>query len=195
MRGLFLPSASQFPLGHNLYSPSHNLLVCNGKPISFFNPYLLWTSGFDFVEFSHGNICWWIIFVRMIRSQTQLQTSWSIKPMWMTLALQFEEWLIMNFLGHPLSTDVRIMLFYYFSLLLFYQESLFASLGWNARCFSLFLIWREILFHSGNILLKKRSPFYHRMWEIHAFSLLYRLKNLCWKCLASTFKCPIIAFS
>ncbi|XP_011018257.1 PREDICTED: protein YABBY 4-like [Populus euphratica] len=26
MRGLYLPSASQFPLGHNFYSPSHNLL-------------------------------------------------------------------------------------------------------------------------------------------------------------------------
>jgi len=140
-----------------------------------------------------------------MRSQTQLQTSWSIKPMWMILAFRFEEWLIMSFLGHPLSTDVRIItlwlfslffLIIIFSLLLFYQESLFAILGRNARCFSLFLIWREILFLTLEIFSwKKWSPFYHRMWEIHAFSLLYRLKNLCWKCLASTFTCPIIAFS
>jgi hypothetical protein len=179
MRGLFLPSASQFPLGHNLYSPSHNLLVCNGKPISFFNPYLLWTSGFDFVEFSHGNICWWIIFVRMIRSQTQLQTSWSIKPMWMTLALQFEEWLIMNFRGHPLSTDVRIMLFYYFSLLLFYQESLLQFEVINV--FSLFFFfWEANVSHFANILLKNEDPFIIWCERFMHFSLLYSIKNLRW---------------
>jgi len=104
-----------------------------------------------------------------MRSQTQLQTSWSIKPMWMILAFRFEEWLIMSFLGHPLSTDVRIITLWLFSLL-FFNNYIFPSFilsrislcYFRSKCkmfFTIFNLEGNIVSHSGNILLKKMESF------------------------------------
>ena len=57
-----------------------------------------------------------------------------------------------------------------FSLLLFYQESLFTTRGHNATCFfTLFFFLGGKCFSLRQYSLEKWRPFYHLMREIHAF--------------------------